>query len=75
VNEEHWPGEKRLAATEQDELGSEEPEVDSATGEEELPEVEPESESEPALPEEQLEEEAEQRRDGDTPVPERAPAE
>jgi 6,7-dimethyl-8-ribityllumazine synthase len=75
VNEAHWPGEKRLAATEQDELGSEEPEVDSATGEEELPEVEPESESEPALPEEQLDEEAEQRRDGDTPVPEGAPAE
>jgi 6,7-dimethyl-8-ribityllumazine synthase len=75
VNEEHWPGEKRIAATEQDELEPEEPEVDSATGEEELSEVEAESESERALPEEQLDEEVEQRRDGDTPVPEGAPAE
>lgn len=76
MNEEQWPGEKRIAATEQDELGSEEPDAegDSATEEEELSEAEAESESEPVPPEE-LDEKAEQRRDGDTPVPEGAPAE
>jgi 6,7-dimethyl-8-ribityllumazine synthase len=58
VSEERWPGEDRVSATD-GELGTEAPEVDA------------EADGEPAPPEEQLEaeeaEDAEQRRDGDTP--------
>jgi 6,7-dimethyl-8-ribityllumazine synthase len=77
VTEERWPGEQRIAATEQDEPGAEEldSEVDGASNEEDSAEAEVGSEAEPVPPEEQLDEEAEQRRDGDTPVPEDAPAE
>jgi 6,7-dimethyl-8-ribityllumazine synthase len=93
VTEQHWPGEERIAATEQDEPGAEEPEfeVEGAPSEEERaapesaaeaepePEPEPEPEAEPEAEPEPLEELAdepvEQRRDGDTPVPEEAPAE
>jgi len=37
VTEQHWPGEERIAATDQDELGAEEPqsEVDGAPSEDE----------------------------------------
>jgi 6,7-dimethyl-8-ribityllumazine synthase len=65
VNEERWPGEDRVSATDEDELGTEAPEVDA------------EADGEPAPPEEQLEaeqaEDAEQRRDGDTPAPDDEP--
>jgi 6,7-dimethyl-8-ribityllumazine synthase len=66
VTEEHWPGEDRISATEDDdELRTEAPEVDA------------EADGEPAPPEEQLEaeeaEDAEQRRDGDTPAPDDEP--
>jgi 6,7-dimethyl-8-ribityllumazine synthase len=85
VTEERWPGEHRLTGTEAEErepeaesqeaeLGPEVPEqeADVAPGEEELAEAE----AEPAPPEEQLRaEEVEERREGDTPVPEDAPAE
>lgn len=89
MTEQHWPGEERIAATEPDEPGAEEPgaedpgaeepefEVDGAPNEGERAEPEPGAEAEPeALPLEELADEpAEQRRDGDTPVPEEAPAE
>ena len=85
MTDERWPGEDRLAGTKADEgepeaesqeaeLGPEVPEqeADVAPGEEELAEAE----AEPAPPEEQLRaEEVEERRDGDTPVPDEAPAE
>jgi 6,7-dimethyl-8-ribityllumazine synthase len=62
VTEEHWPGEDRISATEEDDLGTE---------------AEAEADGQPAPPEEQLEaeeaEEAEQRRDGDTPAPDDEP--
>jgi len=62
VTEEHWPGEDRISATEEDDLGTE---------------AEAEADGQPAPPEEQLEaeeaEEAEQRRDGDTPPPDDEP--
>jgi 6,7-dimethyl-8-ribityllumazine synthase len=83
VTEQHWPGEERIAATEQDEPEAEEPEfeVDGAPSEEERAEPEPEAEAdpepeaEPSPLEELADEPVEQRRDGDTPVPEEAPAE
>jgi 6,7-dimethyl-8-ribityllumazine synthase len=76
VNEERWPGEERISATDTGEgdSGAEarEPAVDVAPGDAEIVEAE----AVPAPPEEQLEaEEAGQRRDGDTPLPEEAPAE
>jgi 6,7-dimethyl-8-ribityllumazine synthase len=62
VTEEHWPGEDRISATEEDDLGTE---------------AEAEADGQPAPPEEQLEaeeaEHAEQRRDGDTPPPDDEP--
>jgi 6,7-dimethyl-8-ribityllumazine synthase len=62
VTEEHWPGEDRISATEEDDLETE---------------AEAEADGQPAPPEEQLEaeeaEEAEQRRDGDTPAPDDEP--
>jgi 6,7-dimethyl-8-ribityllumazine synthase len=62
VTEEHWPGEDRISATEEDDLGTE---------------AEAAADGQPAPPEEQLEaeeaEEAEQRRDGDTPAPDDEP--
>ena len=62
MTEEHWPGEDRISATEEDDLGTE---------------AEAEADGQPAPPEEQLEaeeaEEAEQRRDGDTPAPDDEP--
>jgi len=62
VTEEHWPGEDRISATEEDDLGTE---------------AEAEADGQPAPPEEQLEaeeaEDAEQRRDGDTPAPDDEP--
>jgi 6,7-dimethyl-8-ribityllumazine synthase len=73
VSESRWPGEERLAATDDHELGPEVPEddVDLEPGEEELAEAE----AQVAPPEEQLEEEPQE----DTPVPsddaEEAPAE
>jgi 6,7-dimethyl-8-ribityllumazine synthase len=64
VTEEHWPGEDRISATEEDDLGTE-------------AEAEAEADGQPAPPEEQLEaeeaEDAEQRRDGDTPAPDDEP--
>lgn len=78
MTEQNWPGEERIAATDHDEPGADElqPEVDGALGEEELAEVEPQSEAESLPLEEELADEpAKQRRDGDTPVPEEAPAE
>jgi 6,7-dimethyl-8-ribityllumazine synthase len=77
VTEERWPGEHRITATEQDELGAEElgSEVDEASNDEDSAVAESGSEAEPIPPEELLDEEVEQRRDGDTPVPEEAPAE
>jgi 6,7-dimethyl-8-ribityllumazine synthase len=79
VTEQHWPGEDRIAATDQDEPGAEAPqlEVDGALGEAERVEPEPDAgaEPEPEPLEELPDEPAEQRRDGDTPVPEAAPAE
>jgi 6,7-dimethyl-8-ribityllumazine synthase len=75
---EHWPGEKRIAATEQHELGPEVPEdeVEAEPGEEELAEAEAEVEVEVEVPpaDEQIEDE---QRDGDTPAAqeEQAPAE
>jgi 6,7-dimethyl-8-ribityllumazine synthase len=71
VNESSWPGEDRAPATDQQELGPEVPEeeVDSAPGEEELADAE----AEPAPVGEEVE--AAPARDGDTPVPEEAPAE
>jgi len=79
VTEQHWPGEDRIAATDQDEPGVEEPqlEVDGALDEVERAEAEPDAEPEPEpLPLEELPDDpVEQRRDGDTPVPEAAPAE
>jgi 6,7-dimethyl-8-ribityllumazine synthase len=80
VSESRWPGEDRLAATEQQELGPEVPqdEVELAPGEEELAEAE----AQPAPLEEQIDEEEGAEGDeledspGDTPVPEdEAPAE
>jgi 6,7-dimethyl-8-ribityllumazine synthase len=72
---EGWPGEERIASTEDRELGPEVPEdeVDLAPGEEELAGAE----DEPAPPEEQLGGEDEgAEREGDTPVPDdEAPAE
>jgi 6,7-dimethyl-8-ribityllumazine synthase len=73
MSESRWPGEDRLVAPEQEQLGPEvaEDEVDVEPGEEELAEAE----AQLAPPAEQLDEE----RDGDTPVPldedEEAPAE
>jgi 6,7-dimethyl-8-ribityllumazine synthase len=69
VTEERWPGEDRISTTEEDDLGAEAPEA--------------EADGQPAPPEEQLEaeegdeaEDAEQRRDGDTPAPDdESPAE
>ncbi len=62
MTEEHWPGEDRISATEEDDLGTE---------------AEAEADGQPAPPEEQLEaeeaEDAEQRRDGDTPPPDDEP--
>ena len=62
MTEEHWPGEDRISATEEDDLGTE---------------AEAEADGQPAPPEEQLEaeeaEDAEQRRDGDTPAPDDEP--
>src|SRR5207247_2414959 len=65
VTEEHWPGEDRISATEEGDLGTE---------------AEAEADGQPAPPEEQLEaeeaeeaEDAEQRRDGDTPAPDDEP--
>ena len=62
MTEEHWPGEDRISATEEDDLGTE---------------AEAEADGQPAPPEEQLEaeeaQEAEQRRDGDTPAPDDEP--
>jgi 6,7-dimethyl-8-ribityllumazine synthase len=73
---ERWPGEERLASTDEREL---EPELEPELDEDDL-EVEPraeplaEAEAEPAEPEEQLDEEGED--DRDTPVPEdESPAE
>ena len=78
MSEERWPGEDRLAGTEQKALGPEvaEEEVELAPGEEELAEAE----AQPAPLEEQIEddepEEAPEEEPGDTPVPEdEAPAE
>jgi 6,7-dimethyl-8-ribityllumazine synthase len=77
VTEEHWPGEDRIAATDEDDLRAElsEPEdedEDMAEGEN----GQGEGDGEPAPPEEQLEvEEAAERRDGDTPAPDEPPAE
>jgi len=63
VNEERWPGEDRVSATEEDDLGADSPEA--------------EADGQPAPPEEQLEaeeaEDGEQRRDGDTPAPDDEP--
>lgn len=77
MTEERWPGEDRIAATDEDELGSEDAAAEDG--------ARPEPGSETALPEEQIEaeepedeeagDESEQRRDGDTPVPDEAPAE
>jgi 6,7-dimethyl-8-ribityllumazine synthase len=79
VTEQHWPGEDRIAATDQDEPGAEEPrlEIDGALGEAERAEPEAVAEADPdPLPLEELPDDpVEQRRDGDTPVPEAAPAE
>jgi 6,7-dimethyl-8-ribityllumazine synthase len=65
VTEERWPGEDRISATEDDEPGTEAPPSGAET------------DGEPAPPEEQLEpeeaEDAEQRRDGDTPAPDEEP--
>ena len=62
MTEEHWPGEDRISATEEGDLGTE---------------AEAEADGQPAPPEEQLEaeeaEDAEQRRDGDTPAPDDEP--
>ncbi len=62
MTEEHWPGEDRISATEEDDLGTE---------------AEAEADGQPAPPEEQLEaeeaEDPEQRRDGDTPPPDDEP--
>ena len=70
MSEESWPGEDRIASTEDSERDG-----DGAQREEDHPEPEGET----ALPEEQLEDdpeaEPEQSRDGDTPLPEQAPAE
>jgi 6,7-dimethyl-8-ribityllumazine synthase len=76
LSEQHWPGEDRLTAPEQEELGPEVPEdeVELAAGEEELAE----SEAEPAPPEEQVDDGTapDEQRDGDAPAPEdSAPAE
>ena len=60
MTEERWPGEDRISATEEDDSGVDSPEA--------------EADGQPAPPEEQLEaEEAEQRRDGDTPAPDDEP--
>ena len=63
MTEERWPGEDRISATEEDDPGADSPEA--------------EADGQPAPPEEQLEaeeaEEAEQRRDGDTPAPDDEP--
>jgi 6,7-dimethyl-8-ribityllumazine synthase len=79
VTEQHWPGEDRIAATDQEEPGAEEPrlETDGALGEAERAEPEAVAEADPdPLPLEELPDDpVEQRRDGDTPVPEAAPAE
>jgi 6,7-dimethyl-8-ribityllumazine synthase len=66
VSEGRWPGEERLAATEQQELGPEVPEheVDLGPGEEELADAE----AEVAPPEEQVDE-VEEDGGQDTPVP------
>ena len=63
MTESSWPGEKRLTPTDREELGPEvaEEDVDLAPGDEELAEAEAEA----APPEEQVDD----RRDGDTPVP------
>ena len=78
MTEERWPGEERIAATDQQPLGPEvaEEDVELAAGEEELAEAE----AQPAPLEEQIEddepEEAPEEEPGDTPVPEdEAPAE
>jgi 6,7-dimethyl-8-ribityllumazine synthase len=72
MSEESWPGEDRIAATEEDGRSAEDLVPDEQDH--------PEPEAETALPEEQLEQEEpeaepEQSRDGDTPLPEQAPAE
>jgi 6,7-dimethyl-8-ribityllumazine synthase len=63
MNEERWPGEDRISTTEEDEPGTEAPDA--------------EGDGESAPPEEQLAaeeaEDAEQRRDGDTPAPDDEP--
>jgi 6,7-dimethyl-8-ribityllumazine synthase len=72
VNEERWPGEDRVSATEEDDLRAETPEPDDggAAGED----GQGEADGEPAPPEEQLDaKEAEERRDGDTPAPDDEP--
>src|SRR5207244_1307213 len=73
VTEERWPGEDRISTTEEDEGGTEAPEADASPADAEAGE----GAGEPAPPEEQLEAdengEAEQRRDGDTPVPDDEP--
>ena len=73
MTEERWPGEDRISTTEEDEGGTEAPEPDASPDDAEAAE----GAGEPAPPEEQLEAdengEAEQRRDGDTPVPDDEP--
>ncbi len=73
MTEERWPGEDRISTTEEDEGGTEAPEPDASPDDAEAAE----GTGEPAPPEEQLEAdengEAEQRRDGDTPVPDDEP--
>ena len=73
MTEERWPGEDRISTTEEDEGGTEAPEADASPADAEAAE----GAGEPAPPEEQLEAdengEAEQRRDGDTPVPDDEP--
>jgi 6,7-dimethyl-8-ribityllumazine synthase len=70
VNEESWPGEDRISATEADEVGPERFEQDDEAEVEELMD----GDGEPAPPQEQLEvDDAEERRDGDTPASEDEP--
>ena len=68
MSQENWPGEDRLTAPEQEELGPKVPEeeVEAAPGEEEL--AEPKAEAEPAPPEEQIGDGTpDEQRDGDAP--------
>ncbi|HYY63957.1 MAG TPA: 6,7-dimethyl-8-ribityllumazine synthase [Gaiellaceae bacterium] len=73
MSEEHWPGEDRLTAPEQEELGPEVPEdeVELAPGEEELAEAE----AQPAPPGEQVDGDSREEEPGDDTEAPEEPAE